>query len=345
VAPESFDLAMTSAVIAVVAIAVLILLALRLLWNGSNRVIAEDYSRLYGSPARLVSGFREICRTVLDPNVLTFLTENAPTHVTISFRMRQQQLSRFSLLVASDTLFQRLVDKGDRHSRFSLRRSTDTLLFQIENWFLLVACGFAQASLMLSQSLSYWTPRRAQLWVQVKVLSGVAGMLGYFAPDTAQDIALADRKSEALASNLVSDRNQTEDLIVDDVRKALLTTLPNDLSRMICLATLRDNNTGGYYHPELARTFSGDVSDRALLACHQALYERLVSLSLEDLTDQLDIYFATTGSKARSIEYWGKLRAYRATIPIGADPISAEILFMKVEVALAILAARVSLRT
>ena len=335
---------MTSTVIAAVAAVALILLALRLLWPDSNRVITEDYVSSCGSPARLVSGFREICRTVLDPNVLTFLTENAPTYVTASFRMRQQQLSRFSLLVASDTLFQRLVDKGNQPSRFSFRRSTSTLLFQIEGWFLLVACGLARASLMLSQSLGYWTPRRAQLWVQVKVLSGVAGMLGYFAPDTAQSIALADRKSETVASNLVSDRNQTEDFIVDDVREALLTALPNDLSRMICLATLRDNNTGGYYHPELARTFSIEVSDRAMLACHRALYERLVSLSLEDLTDQLDIYFATTGSKARSIEYWTKLRAYRATIPIGADSISAEILFMKIEVALAILGARVSSR-
>jgi phage gp36-like protein len=117
--------------------------------------------------------------------------------------------------------------------------------------------------------------------------------------------------------------------------------LPNDLSRLIFLATLRDNNSGHYYHPEVAQRFSAEVADQAMLACHRQIYEQVVGLALEDLTDQLDAYLATVRAPIeRSIESWTKLRAYRATIPMDTDPISAEIFFMKVEVAVAILEAR-----
>jgi hypothetical protein len=75
--------------------------------------------------------------------------------------------------------------------------------------------------------------------------------------------------------------------------------------------------------------------------CHRQIYEQVVGLALEDLTDQLDAYLATVmAPKERSIESWTKLRAYRATIPMDTDPISAEIFFMKVGVAVAILEAR-----
>src|SRR5882672_4268421 len=111
---------MTSAVFAAVAIAFLLLLAFRSLADG-NYLSNDNYSGSCRSSARLVLGFREICRTVLDPNVVTFLTENAPAEVAASFRVRQEQLTRFSLRVASNTLFQRLIGKGNRHSEGSFQ--------------------------------------------------------------------------------------------------------------------------------------------------------------------------------------------------------------------------------
>ena len=72
-----------------------------------------------------------------------------------------------------------------------------------------------------------------------------------------------------------------------------LCSLPNDLSRLIFLATLRDNNSGHYFHPDLTRRFSELVADRAMLACHQRIFKQVVALSIEDLTDQLDLYVTT----------------------------------------------------
>ena len=139
----------------------------------------------------------------------------------------------------------------------------------------------------------------------------------------------------------VAHEGSGQDAVKEDILRALNISLPNDLSRLIFLATLRDNNSGHYYHPEVAHRFSVEVADRAMLACHRRIYARVVALALEDLTDQLDVYMATVPApRERLIESWTKLRAYRATIPMDADPISAEIFFMKVEVAVAILEAR-----
>ena len=332
---------MTSAVFLAVAIVFLSLLAFRSLADG-NHLSNDNYSSSCRSSARLVFGFREICRTVLDPNVVTFLTENAPAEVAASFRVRQEQLTRFSLRVASDALFRRLIGKRDRHSESSFQGIIKRLVSRTEDSFLLFVCNIGRASLWFLKSLSYGIPRRVQLWVPAKVLSGIAGMVRHFASESNSEIELSDGDKDHLSENLAPDTGKGEGAVADDIRAAISMALPNDLSRMICLATLRDNNTGGYYHPELARRFSIEAADRAMLLCHRELYERLVSVTLEDLTDQLDVYFATAQApKIRLIENWKKLRAYRATIPADADAISTEILFMKIEVALAILEARV----
>jgi hypothetical protein len=49
-------------------------------------------------------------------------------------------------------------------------------------------------------------------------------------------------------------------------------------------------------------------------------------------------------TKERLIEGWTKLRAYLATIPMDANPLSTEIFFMKVDVAVVILEARLPSR-
>jgi hypothetical protein len=122
---------------------------------------------------------------------------------------------------------------------------------------------------------------------------------------------------------------------------ALTRSLPNDLSRLIFVSTLRDNNSGHYYHPEVAHRYSAQLADQAMLDCHARVYGEVLTLSIEQLTEQLDVYISTVPvPRGRLIETWTKLRAYRATIPVNSNAISAEIFFMKLEVALAILQAQ-----
>jgi hypothetical protein len=153
-----------------------------------------------------------------------------------------------------------------------------------------------------------------------------------------------DARDELHASSALETTSNGEcrlTVVTADILRALTISLPNDLSRLIFLATLRDNNSGHYCHPEVAQRFSAEIANQAMLACHRRIYEQVVALALEDLVEELDAYMATVRApRARSLESWTKLRAYRATIPMDTDPISADIFFMKVGVAVAILEAR-----
>ncbi|MGB8579552.1 MAG: hypothetical protein WCD47_01920 [Candidatus Sulfotelmatobacter sp.] len=208
---------------------------------------------------------------------------------------------------------------------------------------MLVACTFGRLSLGVLRALRPGIPRRLQLSVSANILKNVGNLL----IDT--EVAskpISDNRSyggdvypNAVEKAPIEASDQS--VVAEDISRALNISLPNDLSRLIFLATLRDNNSGHYYHPEVARRFSGEVADRAMLLCHRRIYEQVVALAIEDLTDQLDVYIATVPvPRGRLIESWTKLKAYRATIPMDTDPISAEIFFMKVEVAVAILEAR-----
>jgi len=190
--------------------------------------------------------------------------------------------------------------------------------------------------------LSVGIPQRVQIFVSAQILTKVGDLL-INAEQDAKPIN-GDLRDEPLPSTTLArifDDEDSHRAVVHDILRALAASLPNDLSQLIFLATLRDNNSGHYYHPEVARRFSVEVADQSMLVCHRRIYQRVVALPLEDLTDQLDAYTATVRApKERLIESWTKLRAYRATIPMDTDPISAEIFFMKVGVAVAILEAR-----
>jgi hypothetical protein len=212
---------------------------------------------------------------------------------------------------------------------------------------LLAACTLGRLGLGVLGVLRHGVPRHLQIGLSANILRNVGNMLtDSQINDEANLENLSDKtviRSCVLGMHYTVESGDGE--VTADILRALNVSLPNDLSRLIFLATLRDNNSGHYFHPDLARRFSESMADRAMLACHHRIYKQVVALSIEDLTDQLDLYVTTVPApRERMIESWTKLKAYRATIPIDTDPISAEIFFMKVEVAVAILEARLPRR-
>ncbi len=286
-----------------------------------------------------VLGLREVCRSVLNTNSLRFVAANAPAEVVSSYGTEQQRLARLSLQVASAALVQRLAHDG---GFVGSSRTLQSPLSKLKGALLLGVCTVGRAGLGVLRGLSTGIPQRLQILVSAKILTNVGNLLvDTERGDKPTSKALSEERILCEASTEVSHDESSLDAVRDDILRALRASLPNDLSRLIFLAILRDNNSGHYYHPEVAQRFSVEVADRAMLACHHQIYERVVALPLEDLTDQLDAYMATVRApKERLIESWTKLRAYRATIPMDADPISTEIFFMKVGVAVAILEAR-----
>jgi hypothetical protein len=287
--------------------------------------------------------FREVCRSVLSPNSLTFVAANAPSEVVSSFEVHQQRLASFSLQIASNMLVRRLTERRGGPFNGFLSRMLQASTSKAKSAFLLVACTFGRMGLSVLRAVRPALPQRLRHSVSANILKNVGNLL----IDTelvSKPMADQRRSGEFVYTDAIENVFIGESdlsLASEDILRALKISLPNDLSRLIFLATLRDNNSGHYYHPEVARRFSAEVADQAMLTCHRQIYEQVVALALEDLTDQLDAYMATVRApKERLIESWTKLRAYRATIPMDADPISAEIYFMKVEVAVAILEAR-----
>ncbi len=68
----------------------------------------------------------------------------------------------------------------------------------------------------------------------------------------------------------------------EDVRHRTLSGLPQVLDRLIYLASMRDYNTGLYYHDGLAARFSQEVACEALADCHREVFRQLVACSLRE---------------------------------------------------------------
>jgi len=118
----------------------------------------------------------------------------------------------------------------------------------------------------------------------------------------------------------------------------ILQSLPNDLTRMIFLASLRDCNSGMYLHPELSHQRGPAEADRAFRICHERLFRRLLTTRLAEYVRQLREYIRyTRGETITMLKTWKSLQAYRATVPVGVPAASSELFFLNLSIALEIL--------
>jgi hypothetical protein len=130
--------------------------------------------------------------------------------------------------------------------------------------------------------------------------------------------------------------------LTDYVRATVLEILPNDLTRMIYLASLRDCNSGTYLHPELSQQRGVQAADGALRACHEQVFRRLLTTRLAEYVVQLQEYIRyTRGEILTVLKTWRSLQAYRATVPVSALATSTELYFLNVAIALEIVGRQV----
>ena len=131
----------------------------------------------------------------------------------------------------------------------------------------------------------------------------------------------------------------------DDMRRRTLSQIKRPLDSLIYLASLRDYNTGVYYHDGLASRYSDDAVCEALSDCHREVFRQLFFCSLEELVAQLEGYAdSTNASPASFIAAWQGLEPYRVSIPAETDSVSAAFFFSNLRVALAILQNRLRVR-
>jgi len=127
--------------------------------------------------------------------------------------------------------------------------------------------------------------------------------------------------------------------VIDDVaREAGLDNFPNDLTRILYLASLRDCNSGGYLHPQLSSKMGIEGADQALCACHDHVFRRLLTTPISGYVDQLEEYIRYTRAERNTVlNTWQSLQAYRATVPVLASPVYCELFCLNIEMALTIL--------
>jgi hypothetical protein len=131
----------------------------------------------------------------------------------------------------------------------------------------------------------------------------------------------------------------------DDLRRRTLVEMTQPLERLIYLASMRDYNTGLYYHQGLAARFSEEAACEALAGCHREAFEELVDASLEELVHELEAYLQNTRvAPSDFIAAWKGLEPYRVAVPVGIDSLSSELVFSNLKVALAILESRLTAR-
>jgi hypothetical protein len=130
------------------------------------------------------------------------------------------------------------------------------------------------------------------------------------------------------------------DTVICRARELILADLPNDLTKLVYLASLRDCNTGHYFHPQISQQNPTSAS-HALRLCHEEVFARLMATPQSEYVVQLGGYICYThADEARVIDTWKCLRAYRATVPLKVSALDAEFFFASVEAALIVLHAR-----
>lgn len=127
----------------------------------------------------------------------------------------------------------------------------------------------------------------------------------------------------------------------EDLNNRTLAGIRLKLGRLLCLASMRDYNTGRYYHDGLAFQFSEEVAGRALAEAHREEFIGLALGPLEDLVGELQLYLRSVSAEPEEIfRAWEKLEPYRVAIPIECDPLTAGLFLANVKIALAIVASR-----
>ena len=118
-----------------------------------------------------------------------------------------------------------------------------------------------------------------------------------------------------------SETSLTEEA-VRDLEERTLSEIPNFLTRVIYLASLRDYSTGRYHHAGLSDRFGEQAAAAAMERCHIKLFGVLASRSVEELYDELVSYLDRTSHQSEEVAVvWLRLRLYGILAPVRCNPI------------------------
>jgi hypothetical protein len=125
---------------------------------------------------------------------------------------------------------------------------------------------------------------------------------------------------------------------IADFQRHTLATMQGLFCRLIYLASLRDHNTGRYYHNGLESRYGLDAADEGLRQCHRQVFEELLALSLRAQTDDLVGFFKSLQEqRPRLVEAWERLRSYQILPPESCHPLARDLFTKNIEIMLKVL--------
>jgi hypothetical protein len=115
----------------------------------------------------------------------------------------------------------------------------------------------------------------------------------------------------------------------------ILASLPNDLSRLIYLTSIRDYNSGTYRHQVLSQQYGEASAHSFFEACHQQIFSRLLANPIAKYVQEIEDYLRYSRAERRSfLDTWNSLQAYRAAVPLKAPKRACEAFFLNIRTAL-----------
>jgi hypothetical protein len=154
-------------------------------------------------------------------------------------------------------------------------------------------------------------------------------------PDPLDGVPVPPGTSLYPESGLAGNVSPRSSLLEQCAREAELDCFPNDLTRLLYLASLRDCNSGRYLHPTLSRHIGIERADEGLRALHLQVFWRLLAIPVSGYVAQLEDYICfTRTAKAAVLETWQSLEAYRATTPVLASSFYRDLFCLNIEAAL-----------
>jgi hypothetical protein len=191
---------------------------------------------------------------------------------------------------------------------------------------------FAEQSLSLAE-----VAERLEYLLETRLAGIDPGQLCRIQADWKQTAIVADgSECDTQATSRI--RNLEVEAAIEVIKRRELSGLRSEFSGLTYLSSTRDYNSGRYYREDLARRFSEEAMERALAACHEEIFERLVYFPLAELARQLETYVSVIPEAPSNIlRTWSKLEPFRVLIPMNSDQLSAELFVSNVRVALTIL--------
>jgi hypothetical protein len=191
---------------------------------------------------------------------------------------------------------------------------------------------FAEQSLGLAE-----VAERLERLLETRLAGIDPGQLCRIQPDRKQTAGVADG-AEMNIRTTSQIRNLEVEAAIEVIKRRELSGLRSEFSALTYLSSTRDYNSGRYYHEDLARRFSEEAMERALAACHEEVFERLVYFPMAELVRQLEIYVSVIPEAPTNIlRAWSKLEPFRVLMPMSSDRLSAELFVSNVRMALTIL--------